>query len=158
MSFDLYFLARAPGQNWEDAVAALEDLPEVPLTEEDVLLWHRLESEIRQILPEVEPFEGERNRELTHDETGIQISFFHRELSLSVPYWHSGPEAEALIARLRQVVSVIERVSGLTAYDPQAEAPFLGEGDQVASVTFDMADRALREQASVERPGSTPKP
>ena len=158
MSFDLYFLARAPGQNWEDAVAALEELPEVPLTKEDVLLWDRLESEIRQILPAVEPFEGERNRELTHDETGIQISFFHGELSLSVPYWQSGPESEALITRLRQLVTVIERVTGLTAYDPQAEAPFLGEGDQVASRSFDVADRALLEQAGAERSGATPKP
>ena len=147
MSFDLYFVARAAGQTWEDAVAALEDLPELPLTEEDLLLWQRLEAEIRQLLPAVESFEGERNRELTHDETGIQISFFHGELSLSVPYWYSGPESEAVITRLRQVVSVVERVSGLTAYDPQAEAPFLGEGDEKASGTFDMVGHALGEHA-----------
>ena len=158
MSFDLYFLAGREGQAWEDAVAVLQDLPEAALTDEDVLLWQRLEREVRALLPEVESFEGERNRELTHDETGIQISLVHGDLSLSVPYWYSGPESEAVITRLRQVVEVIERASGLTAYDPQAEAPFLGEGDQVASGTFDQVDRALRDQKTAVGADVAPLP
>ena len=151
MSFDLYFLSKRADQSWEDALDALEDDAEAdaPLSASDLELWRRLEGGLRAVLPELEVFEGERERELTDERTGIQVSLFPGELSLSVPYWYSGPEADQLVDLLRRVASIIERESGLIAYDPQADAPFLGDGDASATASFDLVHESFTDRAIV---------
>jgi hypothetical protein len=160
VSFDLYFLSREQHQSWDDALAALEDSAndERPLAEADLALWRRLEAKVREVLPASEVFEGQRNRELSDEGSGIQVSFFPGELSLTVPYWHSGPEAERLIDILRRVASILEEESGLTAYDPQAEAPFLEGGAAAAATSFDMVHESLHERGITAGQGTVPSP
>ena len=71
-------------------------------------------------------FQADAHRELSDDATGVQVSLFHGELSLTVPYWYNGPDAQRLVALMRRVVLAIEEATGLTAYDPQADAPSSG--------------------------------
>lgn len=84
------------------------------------------------VLPEARELGGDMNRELSDDATGIQVLMFARELSLSVPDRHSGPDAERLAGLLRGVVARIEAATGLTAYDPKAEAPFRDDAGSAA--------------------------
>jgi hypothetical protein len=75
-------------------------------------------------------------------------------LSTSEVYWHAGADAERLVRILREVAATIEQVTGLTAYDPQAAAPLLGEGEYSAARTFDcVVDANQRNYAS-----SAPRP
>jgi len=145
VSFDLYFLAREPGQSWEDAMAELEDVDELPLDDASLGRWERVRASLTSVLPDAKEFAGDTNRELSDDATGIQVSMFARELSLTVPYWYSGPDAERLVGLLREVVAAIEGATGLTAYDPQADAPFLGEGEHSAASTLDRTRRSVTE-------------
>lgn len=160
MSFDIYFLTKPPGGSWEDSLAALEDdaVLERPLTEAQFVLWRRLEARLCELMPEAEVFDGETNRELTDEASGIQVSLFAGELSLSAPYWYSGPEAHEIVAVLRRVASVIEEESGLTAYDPQAEAPFLDDDAASAERSFETVARSFSERGITTGDGSAPTP
>jgi hypothetical protein len=145
VSFDLYFLSLRPGETWADAMARREEsaVEQAPLDDADLARWDSVRARLAALLPDAETFQGGAHRELSDDATGIQVSLFHGELSLSVPYWYSGSEAHALIALLREVVLEIEAETGLTAYDPQADAPFIGRGDAAAAQAFDLARDAL---------------
>jgi hypothetical protein len=146
MSFDLYFLARQPGQSWEDAMAALEDddLGDVqPLDDAAVQTWNRIKGALESVIPDAKEFAGETNRELDDDATGIQVYMFAGELIVTVPYWYTGSDAERVVEVLGQIAAKVEEATGLTAYDPQADAPFLGEGQSSAASTFERAHRAL---------------
>ena len=157
VSFDLYFLSLRPGETWADAMARREEsaAEQAPLDDADLACWDSVCARLAALLPDAEIFQGGAHRELSDDVTGIQVSLFHGELSLSVPYWYSGSEAQALIALLREVVLAIEAETGLTAYDPQADgAPFIGGGDAAAAQTFDRVRDALARYAgSMDEPG-----
>ena len=158
MSFDLYFLSRQANQTWGEALEALEEhaSAQETLSESDLELWGRLKVSLRDVLPELDEFEGERNRELSDDGSGIQISLFPQELSLTVPYWYSGPEADRLVGVLRRAASIIERESGLTAYDPQAGAPFLAGGDDAAAATFNEVHASFAGRGVITGTGELP--
>jgi hypothetical protein len=159
MSFDLYFLSREPGQSWDDAMEALEEDAEYerPLDDDALATWERVKAALSSLLPKAEEFVGESNRELTDEATGIQMSMFSGELSLTVPYWHTGPDAERIVGMLRDVAAAVEEATGLTAYDPQAEAPFLGEGEHSAAGTFDRTRASLVEAIRGD-PDDSPAP
>ena len=145
MSFDVYFLNRPADDDWDSAMTALADADgqELILTSERLELWNNVANELRRLLPDAEVFESERVRELTDEGSGIQVSLFPGELVLSVPYWHSGDEADQMVELLRQLARAIEAASGLVAYDPQASAPFIGDGDATATSSFDLVHRSL---------------
>jgi hypothetical protein len=92
---------------------------------------------VSALLPDAETFQDDDYRELSDAATGIQAWLEHDQLKLTVPYWYSGADAERLITLLRRVVLAIEEATGLTAYDDQARAPFIGSGDAAAAGTFD---------------------
>ena len=151
MSFDLYFLALGPGETWQEAIDRLEEAAASPagLDEQDLARWEAVRAVVGPLLPGAEEFSSYGGRELSDDGSGMQLALSHGESSLTIPYWYSGPEAQAMVERLRAVAAAVERATKLTAYDPQAEALFLGEGEQTAVATFDQVEAGLR-------PGSPP--
>jgi hypothetical protein len=151
MSFDLYFLTRAPGQSWEEAHEAMGDAGEpVELSPERRALWGRIVTELAPVLPESENGLDDACAELDDETTGLQLSMYDSELALTVPYWHSGEEADRLVALLVDVVQVVERVTGLTAYDPQAEMPFLQGGAAEAGGSMSRIAESLRDGSLFE--------
>src|SRR5262245_26076265 len=127
MSFDLYFLVLGPGETWQEARDRLEEAAASPtgLDDQDLAQWDAVRAAVGPLLPGAEEFSSDGRRELSDDGSGIQLALSHAELSLTVPYWYSGPEAQAMVERLRAVTAAVERATQLTAYDPQADAPFL---------------------------------
>ena len=137
MSYDLYFLERRPGETWDEALAGLEHADEGrEFGAEEERIWHAVEAAVKSVVPDAELFVGENHRELSDEATGLQLSLFPGELSLSVPYWYEGPEAERMTETLRRLARVVEEATGLVAFDPQANEPFLGGGDTTAAKTF----------------------
>ncbi|MEO6714343.1 MAG: hypothetical protein ABIM89_13055 [Mycobacteriales bacterium] len=102
--------------------------------------------------------QGDRSREITDEATGIQVSFYPGELSLTVPYRNRGPDAEELIDLLRRIAGIIEDTSGLTVYDPQSEAPFLGAGVAAAAGHFDMVHESFGDRGVIQGRGTLPTP
>ncbi|MFF0657665.1 MULTISPECIES: hypothetical protein [Micromonospora] len=121
MSYDLIFVPRGDDQSWDDALDAAEesDSAERPSGE----VWARLVAASRQALGEVSVFEGADNYELTHEPTGIQVSYYAEEAGITVPYWYRGDDARAVVAAMYQLGEAVQAVTGLPGYDPQLELP-----------------------------------
>lgn len=147
MSFDLYFVTRQPGQSWSEVMDALEEAAtdDPQLTPDGLAMWERITAGLADVLPDAELFEGDQTRELSDDATGMQVSLLGDELTLTVPYWSSGDEADRVVALMTRVAALIENVSGRVAYDPQADAAFLGEGERHAAGTLDQVHSSFAE-------------
>jgi hypothetical protein len=129
VSYDIYFLNRRAGQSWEEAMAELEEADDVALTPELLAAWERIVPQARELLGEIELFETEDTRELSHqsEQTGIQASIYASEVSITVPYWHRGAEAERILCLTYALAQVIENETGLEGYDPQYDRAIAGE-------------------------------
>lgn len=145
MSFDLYFVSLNAGETWQDAMDRLEEAAsdERALDEQELARWEAVLNQVRPLLPDAEEFAGESHRELSDDASGMQLTLSPGELSLTIPYWYSGPDAQVMVDRLRSVARAVEEATGLTAYDPQADAAFIDAGDQTAAATFDQVEVSL---------------
>jgi hypothetical protein len=55
------------------------------------------------------------------DGNGIQITLYDDAADVTVPYWHSGAEAEKVFNEIWSYLKIIESESGFVAYDPQLE-------------------------------------
>jgi len=147
VSFDLYFFDLEPGQSWDDALKAMgaEALrdDDGPLTDAQLQVWERIRGAVGAVLPDATEHVTEQSRELTDEASAIQLSLFGDELSLTVPYWYQGEEAERLVGQLREVARRVEEATGRVAYDPQADAAFLGTGDNSAASAMSRICRSL---------------
>lgn len=141
VSYDILFLSRRYGQSWDDALKALEDAAEADEGDEAIpghLLdaWQRIVPQARDLLGEVEiDDEGSTERALSHDGTGIELYVYGGEVGVTVPYWHTGEGAESVIGRIAALAAVVEKETGLTAYDPQSGHP-LDEAPEHAARTM----------------------
>ncbi|MFE6888166.1 hypothetical protein [Streptomyces sp. NPDC057694] len=149
MSYDIYFLSRGEGQSWDDvleaAEGAVEDSERIPA--ELLEAWRRIVPQARALLGDVDITEYEQqSRDLSHSDTGIDFSVFGDEVSITVPYWHSDDAAERVLAKVFALCLLVEKETGLTAYDPQVEMPLAETSPHQAmsimsSVTTDLRNR-----------------
>ena len=141
MSYDLVFVPRADEESWETALEAAEQ--DESATAPDPEVWARILAGARQFLGVVSVFEGDENFELTHEATGIQVSYFGGEASVTAPYWYQGEAARDVVDKIYRLGAVVQTETGLPGYDPQldlslsdgAERPDLAVScfDQVSS-------------------------
>ena len=159
MSYDLFFLERRPGQTWEDALEALEGSADGrAFGPEEESTWQAVEAAFRSVVPDADVFVGDDHRELSDLATGLQLSMVPGEIGLSVPYWSEGPEADQMTETLRAVARGVEEATGLVAFDPQANEPFLGGGDATTARTLhDVHDAARGIGAEGAAPEAKPK-
>ncbi|MFJ3943877.1 hypothetical protein [Streptomyces griseoaurantiacus] len=126
MSYDIYFVSRLDGQSWDEVPEEMEDAAEhsEPIPPHLLEAWDRIVPQARTLLGEVEITEYEQeSRDLSHSGTGIDLSIFGDEVNITVPYWHAGDDAEVALGQVSALAAVIEKETGLTAYDPQTERP-----------------------------------
>ncbi|MFE0633178.1 hypothetical protein ACFW3D_40390 [Streptomyces sp. NPDC058864] len=151
MSYDIYFVRRDEGQSWAEALETLEvddatfDEGADALVPAELLdAWDRIVPQARTLLGEVQLFETGESYELTHDSTGIQLSIFGDDVTITVPYWHSGENAARILGQVYSLSVVVEVETGLEAYDPQAEAPLSEMSPQHGSVVMSTIADDLR--------------
>ncbi|MGM9380286.1 hypothetical protein [Streptomyces antibioticus] len=136
MSYDIYFLDRREEQSWDDVVQAMSEASgsdSEPISGELLAAWERIVPQAQALLGDVEITEYEQeSRDLSHSGTGIDVSVFSDEVSITVPYWHTGDAAADVFHKVLALSAVVEKETGLTGYDPQLECP-------VAEVTPDCA-------------------
>ena len=83
--------------------------------------WDQAVSGVRYILGDVSVLENPPVWEIDHERTGIQVSCFSREWSITVPYWSDGDAAVTIAGHLRAIAGIVQTATGLEAYDPQVE-------------------------------------
>jgi hypothetical protein len=149
VSYDIYFLSRRDGQSWNDALEAMEDAAEgsEPIPARLLGAWDRIVPQARTLLGEVEITEFEQeSRDLSHSGTGIDLSIFGDEVSITVPYWHAGDDAAIVLGKVFALAAIVEKETGLTAYDPQVERPLAEAPSQdpiglMSRITEDLRSR-----------------
>ncbi|MER5947827.1 hypothetical protein ABT127_17375 [Streptomyces sp. NPDC001904] len=153
MSYDIYFLRRDARQSWDDVLEAAEAAAEAaagdsaPIPAELLEAWQRIVPQARALLGDVDITEYEQeSRDLSHSGTGIDLSVFGDELTITVPYWHAGDAAGTVLGTLFALSALVEKETGLTAYDPQVEMPLRETSPQQAAsimsgVTTDLRNR-----------------
>ncbi|MGW0577929.1 hypothetical protein ACWD25_18595 [Streptomyces sp. NPDC002920] len=149
MSYDIYFLNRRDGQSWDEVLEAMEGAAEdsEPIPTHLLEAWDRIVPQARAVLGEVEITEFEQeSRDLSHSGTGIDLSVFGDEVSITVPYWHAGDDAAVVLGQVSTLASIVEKETGLTAYDPQTgrplvEAPRDGSIGLMSRITEDLRSR-----------------
>ncbi|WP_328919721.1 MULTISPECIES: hypothetical protein [unclassified Streptomyces] len=127
----------------------MEDASEVsePIPAELLEAWQRIVPQARTLLGDVDITEYEQElRDLSHSGTGIDLSVFGDEVSITVPYWHVGDGASTVLGKLFALSAIVEKETGLTADEPQAEMPLADTPPQQATgimsrVTSDLRNR-----------------
>jgi hypothetical protein len=74
MSYDLVSVPRTDDESWDDALESAER--DETTTPPNASASPRILTAGQQILGEVSVFEGDENYELTHEATGIQVTYF----------------------------------------------------------------------------------
>jgi hypothetical protein len=149
VSYDIYFLSRRDGQSWDEVLEAMEDAAEhsEPIPTRLLETWDRIVPQARVLLGEVDITEYENeSRDLSHSGTGIDLSVFGDEVSITVPYWHAGDDAAVVLGKVFALSAIVEKETGLTAYDPQMERPLAeirtrGATELMSTVTEDLRSR-----------------
>lgn len=120
VSYDLRFVPRSPGQDWDVALAAAEDSSGRlrPVSGDQIEIWERLVERVRPLLEgPLELYTTPEFRELTDESTGIALTFFAQEAGLTTPYGHGEPER--LIGTLYALARVVQEETGWRGFDPQ---------------------------------------
>lgn len=128
MSYDILFVPRAPGQDWDEALDAAEstDAVDVPLGPERLEQWQRIVTVLQRRLGGVEVSDAPDVCEATAtDGTGLQVSLFPDEAAVTFPY-RRRPDPAAFHDLVVDVVGLVERETGLHAWDAQSDRPFDG--------------------------------
>jgi len=120
VSYDLRFVPRSPGQDWEEALASAEESfsQDRHVGGDLVDTWERLVERCRPLLEgPTELYVTPEFRELSDDGTGITLTLFASEAGLTAPYGHGEPKR--LIATLFALARVVQEETGWRGFDPQ---------------------------------------
>ena len=153
VSYDITLVQRRPGQDWEDAVdeAVERGDADAELDDERRRQWAQIEREVRELVGDVDSDVDAAVAELAHPESGLQVSLFAHEAAVSYPYWDQ-PDRQGFHRLVADVVAIVEKVTGLSAYDPQTGEAFNGTPDDERGLE---AARSLSEGGGRDRDASS---
>lgn len=103
----------------------------------DRRVWERIVLAARDILGEASIRETQTHVELDHGQTGIQLSGSAAEAGITVPYWYTGADAEAVLAKIYTLGRVVESATGFQGFDPQLDLPLAEARSTCAVAVFD---------------------
>jgi hypothetical protein len=159
LSFDIYFVTRPADGNWDAATAAQQrvDDADSSLSEGDLAIWEQIKATVLDELPDASEVVGDQSRDMNDESLRLQFSMFPTEISLSVPYWSEGDEAEAIVGLLQRLTGQLEQITDLVGYDTQADCPFLEGQPRQAVDTFDHV-RVVFDEHAASAPPSVASP
>ena len=126
MSYDILFVPRRPGQTWESALDEAEgrDVLGDAVRPERLVQWDRVVAALRARVGDVVVTVDDDTCEATHP-SGLVLALYPDEASVSFPYRHR-EDAAAFHDVIVDVVGILERETGLHAWDAQTDEPFDG--------------------------------
>jgi hypothetical protein len=139
VSYDLTFAIVRPGQTLVEAVDALGE--QAHHTHElDPAVWDRVLISAREVLGKVDEFASANHRELTHEPTGLQVTYSGVEVGITVPYHFTGAAAAAVLTLAYHVGLLIEERTDFSGYDDQVSLPLAEAALEIdrGSAVFDL--------------------
>ena len=52
---------------------------------------------------------------------GVEIQLYGDSVSVSIPFWHSGEQAEHVLLRVSDYLKTVQDITGFVVYDPQLD-------------------------------------
>ncbi|WP_328468031.1 hypothetical protein [Streptomyces sp. NBC_00448] len=136
MSYDIYFVPARSEYSWDEIMEEREAAADLSRGVPAALVeaWDRITPQVEAITGELELSRSADALQLSEEGTGIDLAIFDDEVSLAVPYWHDGDGAARVFRTIMAIVSVVERETGLVAFDPQTQKRFLASVEAAVSV------------------------
>ncbi|MFF5225258.1 hypothetical protein [Dactylosporangium sp. NPDC000521] len=155
MSYDLTFSLKhsaspSDAEDVEDDEGWDDDDDDEALAAPDGAAWERIVEESRSVLGDLDVRRHDGYFELDHEPTGIQVSLYADEADVTVPYWYSGAEAEAIVRVMYQIGEIVERCTGMVGRDEQVGLPVAdaaGRQQLAVSVFNHVSGTVVRPQA-----------
>jgi len=124
MSYDFILVHRHPGQSWDEVLEATERRVEQemdPSFRPSARAWaERIADRLQAHDPQLERFTSQHCIDLDRpDDTGVQVSLFEHEVAVTVPYWHTGRAARAVMELVWSYLAILEQETAWETYDPQ---------------------------------------
>jgi hypothetical protein len=118
VSYDLYVLPVAPGEDPGEALDRLEEAAPAAGAREQI---DRIASAIQTKLPHLERSDGDDFVELDTPEGSnpYQILISPNQVGAGVPYWDDDERAAATYRELLGALEIVREQTGWTIYDPQ---------------------------------------
>jgi hypothetical protein len=139
MSYDLYCYKSQLGRpDLEEAQATIE----VDVVEADPETKLKIAKALIDYNPRLESFEFNHEEIAKHQGTSVeeaqedfdhielntpesdlatQITIFDNSVSITIPYWYSGKQAEDIFRKVTEYTKIIRQTAGYFVYDPQTE-------------------------------------
>lgn len=127
----------------------------------------RFEFDYAKIAESLKISEAEARAQRTHVELNppdgdpaIQITVFGNHVSINIPYWYTGPEADNVFRQLMDYLRVLRHTAGYFVFDPQKDRVFdpdtqgLGEHTSYEKIVRDMPGiiaQAAREREELQK-------
>lgn len=145
MSYDILFVPRRPGQSWDAALDEAEgrDVLGDAIRPERLEQWERVVHALRRRVGDVEVTVDRDVCEAAHS-SGLLVSLYPDEASLTFPYLERA-DRPAFHDVVVDVVGILERETGLRAWDAQTDEPFDGRVHDDAGLE---ASRRIGQEAS----------
>ena len=152
MSFDLYFVPPPnDGESWEATIERLlSDVESGAATAGEERERQMLAAMDASLAPQ-ERFDGA----LVMDHNGDALFMVYVEgpaIMINAPYGRAGVDAQNLVDRLEVVARSIQQQTGLVAFDPQSDRPFLDGGSTLAGGFFDQAAQMFARASAMGEP------
>ncbi|MDA0171219.1 hypothetical protein OJ998_19110 [Solirubrobacter taibaiensis] len=152
MSYDLHAFRVPPGftvEEWyenEERELATELRPP---TEVERAAMERLAADVLALDPTAERHDFPTHIEITNADA-VQVSIFHEDAAVSVPYWHDGEHALEVMFRMQEYAQILTE-AGLSVYDPQT-GDASGPADGAAYASGVEATRRIAERIEADPP------
>lgn len=157
MSYDLHLFKKLEDTTvQETADIVLENETINVLTDEEFKEQKKkVTRAIQHTYPNFEVFDNEEDLSLTFDTYGIQIYLYRNQITINVPYWHTGDEADQVSTILLTCVEILKKETGYVAYDPQSEEEVGLEDKEALKKMYGFGVNAL---GTIAATSTKPKP
>jgi len=182
MSYDIYCFrpsSATPSLEKAQAVVESEETLERPEDESERETKQRVVRALMQQNPRLQPFEfnhaeiaksmniseQQAREQWKHVELNppegdpaIQITVFGDHVSINIPYWYTGAEADSVFSQLTDYLRVLKRDAGYFAFDPQTDRVFdpdkegLGDHESYERIVRDMPAIAAKAARQLKKP------
>ena len=82
----------------------------------------------------------------------VQVSLYPEEAAITVPYWHEGERAAAVMARMQEYAALLTEQGGFSFYDPQTGETVTGPGANDAYAYGVEATQRIAEKYAADPP------
>jgi len=156
MSYDIHLFKKLKGKTARECAEEILESDDLNALDKQAFEKQKqsLAKQLTEKNPKLEKVDSEGSLELSDNKNGMQILVSKNQIGLSVPYWNNAEEAKKIIPEIFQYLSILQKTSGYSIYDPQTEKEIsltkgINEFTKHFSAISDKTTKALQKSPSL---------